>query len=357
MNKEEFQFYYYILYSVTAFVALIFSLNLDFKNLNYRRTGIIFSFLFTIAFLFLFGSRGEEVGTDTSLYLWQFDNYNILSIDVDFLYSFLLIILNKFTNNGTVFLFTMAAINLLTLWWTCLKIANKKYNVYFLLFSFYSLFFFQTLGINIIRQGIGLSFFLLGVSFYLRHGSFTRKMLISFLIAVGFHFTTIIPVILFVLIVYFRKINISFYYGLYFIALILSFFKVSILNFASYFGFLLIDERRGGYLRDINSDIYDVGFKPQFVIFNTFFLLISRWIYKNNKVEENYTIQLKYYLIMSSLFFLTFQIAYSDRWGVMSWMMIPLLILPLFDGKKTSLKFATVCSIGLILIFIYFNSL
>lgn len=356
MGKEDFQLYYYLLYSLTAFLGLILALNLDIKNLKSKKAGLFFSILIIVCFFILFGFRNEDVGTDTNVYIWQFDNYKLLEIDIDFLYSFLLIFLNKFTVGSSVFLLTLSGLYLFTLAWACLKIAKiTNINVYFLIFSFVSMFFFQSFGINIMRQGIGLSFFLLGVSYYLEKKLLSVNMFIAFFVAVGFHFTSIIPCLFFISIILFKNVKLIYYYILYGIAIIVSIAKISLLDFLSFLSFLIVDERRSGYISGETDGLYTIGFKPQFVVFNTFFLFLFIWIMKYRRMEENNLTLLKYYLMMSSVFFLTFQISYSDRWGVMSWVVIPFLLAPIFIKEK-NMKLASLSTVTLIAIFIFFNN-
>jgi hypothetical protein len=141
---------------------------------------------------------------------------------------------------------------------------------------------------------------------------------------------------------------------LYFLTLVLSIFSVSLLTFKDYIGFLLVDERRSGYFEvEKFSRLYSIGFKPQFVAFNTLFLLFFAYIRKFVYVSEESTQLFKYYLLTSSLFFMVFQLPYSDRWGVMSWVAIPFLLAPLFK-VGTGRRLATVTVLLLTAIFLFF---
>ena len=55
---------------------------------------------------------------------------------------------------------------------------------------------------------------------------------------------------------------------------------------------------------------------------------------------------------LSIIFFLCFQIPYSDRIGLFSWMMLPILMAPYFSDKS---KYSFIAIIVMILIYIGFN--
>ena len=340
MSEELYKFYFYLIYGVLAFATILFSLNLDIKGKVPSKLGNILGMLSLFLFIILFGFRNEDVGTDTIVYIWQFQNYQLLGIDIDFLYSFLL----------------MATLYLTPLYYASkIYSSHLKFNLLFIVFSFVSLFFFETLGINIIRQGVSLSFFLLGVALYIKKNIINRYILIIFFIAIGFHFTTIIPTVLFLIIVFFKSLKIVYFYIMYLITLLLSSLNLSLLDFLSFLNFLIVDERRSGYVSADANDVYDVGFKPQIVLFNTFFVIISTYILRYKQVDSyDYKSVIKFFLAMSSIFFLTFQIPYSDRWGVMSWIVIPFLLSPLYL-RTEKLKFATFSTIILIVLFLFFN--
>lgn len=163
------------------------------------------------------------------------------------------------------------------------------------------------------------------------------------------------PVLFFLFIVYFNRIKLSVFLYLYVITLVLSAFNVSVLIFKDYLNVSFFDERRSSYLDVSNFDgFYNIGFKPQFVVFNTVFLIVFLLIKKHVYSSKEYIYMLKYYLLSSSLFFMVFQLPYSDRWGIMSWVIIPFLLLPLFKNNN-QYKLATFTLLFLTSIFIFFQ--
>lgn len=356
MLLEEFNNCYYILYTILAFVSILIAIEIDFKRNKCIKISHIFAVIFILLFCALFGTRDVSIGTDTEMYQWQFEHIENIPLELDFVYYFLAKNLATINRDSSVFIFLMAFIYLLTLFYAIIRYSKiVKANPLLVLFSFVSLFFFQSLGINIIRQGIGLSFLLLGISYFFKNNKVNKYVIISFLMGVGFHFTTIIPVSLFLIIAYLKNIKLKFYYILYFLCLGLSALNVSILNFKVYLSFLMVDERRNSYLSGKTDELFKIGFKPQFVVFNTFFLLFFIFLLKKYKMNATYELLLKYYILMSAIFFMMFQIPYSDRWGVMSWVLIPFLFAPAFRINN-SFKIAVGTCFILIAIFIFFNN-
>lgn len=353
---DNFNVLYNTIILFSAFIALFFSLGIDFKKQHLTVLEIIFTIGVLLGLIFLFGFRNRDTGTDTEMYYWQYKNYRDIEEKSDFLISYVYAGLNDFSKNPKLFFVFMSTLYLVT-WGMATIFYSKiiKSNPFLVFFSLMSLFFFEAMGINTIRQGVSLGFFALSFAQYCKGNRTVWKLgvLIPWVIAVGFHLPTLIPILIFLLSIYFTRLKIAYYYILYFLTLVLSIFNVSILSFKNYLGFLSFDERRSGYLNTAAfSSLYDIGFKPQFVAFNTFFLLVFIYIKKFIYDSEESAQLLRYFLLASSLFFMVFQLPYSDRWGVMSWIVIPFLLAPLFKvGMKRKLATATVLFLTVIFLF------
>lgn len=355
---EEFSFAYNFLFFSFAFVALGFALECDIKKRMRLRSGQIFIAIFCIAFTVLFGLREIDIGTDTWLYYWQYSNYEDIELGTDFLMYFIFASLNYFSDDPSLFFILMSI-----LYTGSLSIALVRYaksidgSPLLVVFSLVAFFFFQSMGINIIRQGVSLGFFVLGLSYFLAHSKTILKsqILIPFALSVGFHFTGLVPIIFFLIAVYFSKLKLWFYISLYSLSTVLAALSVSVLAFKDSFDFGSVDERRSSYL-DVSdfTDEYSIGFKPQFVAFNTIFLVIFLLIRKYLITSKEYDYMLKYYILSSAFFYMAFQLPYSDRWGIMSWIILPFLIAPLFrnNGKR---KFAILTLLFLIGVFVFFQ--
>lgn len=272
MNQQQFETIYHLLYGTAGFLSLMFASIQDVKRRYFYKAGTFLSFVLVFLFAILFGSRGNEVGTDTEMYIWQYENYQLFPINIDFIYSYLLIFLNWLDIGTHGFLLVISCFYLFILGWAISVFSKKiRLNLLFIFFAFISFFFFKSLGINIIRQGVALSFFLLGVSYFFKLDKINGQAVLAFILAVGFHYTILVAALLFVFAIISKKIRIEYFITFYVTCLILALLNFGIKDFASVFSFLLIDERRNTYLEDYGSDNYEIGFKPQFVAFNSIF--------------------------------------------------------------------------------------
>ncbi|ROI00523.1 EpsG family protein [Chryseobacterium daecheongense] len=356
---DIFNLKYYIIYSVFAITAFIFAMYVDFKKKQYNNISRFIAAVFFILIALLFGFRGEEIGSDTEMYKWQFMYHANLDFGIQFIFKYLIVFVHVFTDEAQYFLVAISLFYVLFIFWS-INVFLKSFESNFLLiaFSFVSLFFFLALGINIIRQGVSLALVLLAVSYYFKDNKNIKSWLIPFIIAIGFHSATAVILILFIIIVLIRKVSLNYYYIWYFLLLGISALGGSILSFGSFLNYLLvIDSKRSDfYVKGEGAGEYVIGFKAQFVAFNTIFLIIFSLI--NHKLlkneNENYKLLLKYYLSISGVFFMMFQIPFSDRWGIMSWVMIPFLIAPLFSINNTS-RLGIFTVLFLIFVFVFFN--
>lgn len=359
MKMEEFSVIYNVAVLSCAFFALMIAITIDKKKRGIGSLATFFSLTAFGFFFYLFGFRSVDIGTDTEMYFWQYKNFSEITDEVDFLMQFVFGGLNKLSSEPTIFFAFMTFLYLSTFFYALSSYAKRlQINNFLVIFSFISLFFFQSLGINIIRQGVSLGFFVLAMTQYYNglQKKLNYRVILPLIAAVGFHFTSLIPIIIFTLVVIFKKSNLKYYYLIYLLCLILSIFNVSILDFKNFIPFLNFDERRSSYLDAQNfENLYSMGFKLQFVVFNSVFLLIFIYIKRFIFVSEEYVAILKYFIATSALLFLVFQLPYSDRWGVMSWIVIPFLLAPFFKSNTNS-KLATLFIMFLTSVFIFFQN-
>lgn len=358
IEKNTFDFLYVLLYFFIAFISIILIIELDFKKKIYINREKFFSIIFICLFILIVGLREYSIGVDTSnyyLYSWEMNIRSDLSTEI--LFDYIIECFKWLGLTFTHFLFFVAALFYLFLLKAVINFSkNTSSSIFLLLFSYLSFFFVLSMSINIIRQGLSLSLLLFAYSLWLIKKP--KLMVIFFLfLSVLTHTTSIIPILIFLIINYgLKKYSIKYFYVLYFIGIALSAVNIGILNIAPFLNELLEGSRRSTYLVG-ESESFVVGFKPQFVVFNTIFLLIFTYINKSLKINNlkfDYVILLKYYLVTSFLFFMVFQIPYSDRWGLFSWICIPILIAPVYS-LSNKLSFRTPIVLFFIFIFIFFQ--
>ena len=351
---------YNLLYLLLALYVILSSFKLDKKGelSSNHKINSSFTFFF-ISFVLIFGLRSFEVGVDTlNYYNYYWINDLNIEISTEFLFLYLMSFIQDINFSFSFFLLIIS-FGYLFYFSRSFKYFSHlfKVPVIFIFFIFIYLFFSLSMGINIIRQGVSLAILLYAVTLFLNKSRFISYIL-YFIIALLTHSTSIIPLAIFLVIYKFGyNIRLKYFYALFFIGILLSYMNFGILNVAPFLQQMLDNNRRVSYLTN-ESDVYQIGFKTQFVVFNIFFLLLSQIIYsrllKIKFNDEIYNVFLKYYIVSSFLFFMTFQIPYSDRWGLLSWFIIPVLMTPLYSSRFKTLP-KTIFTIIFFLIFIFFN--
>jgi hypothetical protein len=355
---EEFKLKYYLVYFLVALFSLIIATQEDVKNNRVsNKLSNKLLFVAAVAFIILYSLRGTNIGDDTSSYLYTFNDYASFSFNSSIFLYYIFKTLHQFDLQFQFFLLMMSVLFIGILSVSIIRNGKIfKSNPLLIFFSFISMFYFQSLGINIIKQGVSISFLLLAIVNYQLFRNKKLLWIIPFILSILFHFTSAIAVFSYICILYFKNVKTKSYYLFYLGCLVLSLLSISFLNVKDYLSFLIIDTNKAeGYLSGVD-EVYTIGFKTQFVAFNTVFLLL--FIYIKSYVVQNsyYDNVLKYYLVLSGVFFLTFQIAYSDRWGLFSWIVIPVLVAPIFSSNFPK-KIQTITCLGFILIFVFFENL
>lgn len=327
---------YNLIYFCTACLVVVSALSMEIKKdiLVQNKLGKFLVFLPLVSLIFLVGLRGYNVGTDTGNYydeLWLGEPE--LNFNSEFMFDLLAIILRGFDLSYTFFLFLISFLFYVFLY-GALKNYTKQFdsNLFFAFFVCISLFFFLSMSINVIRQGVSLSILLFSYTLWVERKSNFWVLFFIFL-ALAFHLTSIIPILIFIFSVFFSRYKyFNFLVLIYFFVILLSYLNYGFLNISPSFLYFLGEDKRAGYFTEYDYG-YQVGFKPHFVIFNTFFLLLSLYIknkLKGDFLENKYTQLVCYYILSSIILFMVFQLPFSDRWGLFSWIVIPFLVIPLF---------------------------
>lgn len=352
---------YNLIYFCTACLAMVSALSSEIKKdfLLQNKLGSYLA-LFPLIFLILLtGFREYNVGTDTGSYyraLWL--NSPEINLGSEFLFSLIALILRYFGLDYNYFLLLISFLFYFIVYKSLKNYTDLyKSNLLITFFSCISLFFFLNMSINIIRQGVSLSFLLFAYSLWINKKNNIAILFVLFL-SLAFHLTSIIPILLFILSFFmgkFKSFNILIF--VYCLSILISYLNYGFLNFSPIFLEFLGGDRRVQYFNEDDYD-YNIGFKPQFAAFNTFFLLISIFVksrLSDPYLVKQYNILIYYYVISSIILFMAFQLPFSDRWGLFSWFIIPLLISPLFYSPFIKVGIKIHFIVMLFLIYIGFN--
>lgn len=306
--------------------------------------------IITFALFLITGFRGRDVGADTSNYLRLIEQNLTGQYESEY-FSSLLFYLSRELHQPYLFLVVCAAIFTRNLTFVIIR-TNRKVNLLLLFFVFWTFFFTRSMATNVIRQGVAVSFLLLALS-YFEEGKKGRALWNS-IWAVGFHTTALLPVFGFLLASVISPL--SLFVVAYFGTLIWAASGHGIVDLMKLLGLNSLNERSDVYFV-VSFEEYNVGFKPQFAVFNTFFLGVFLLAYREMTANrEVYLRKLKLYIFNSCIFFLMFQLPFSDRWGLFSWMLIPLLMIPyLVNEGRWKLMYASGVILFQAMIFVFFE--
>ncbi len=310
---------------------------------------------YVLVMIFYAGTRDMRLGTDTLNYyhfyflnginipgFWEFFSY----FQTDLLFEVVMYLTFPF-RDFTVFTLALAIIfnGVLYLFVRRFSDYGRDGSSLILFLTFASAFSFYQLEVNIVRNGLSIVFLLLALHYLLKERY--RETALFFIIAYLFHGTSLLPIVAMLLVHTTKKLPLKYFIAAYFVGIGLAMIG---------FGFHQIP-----FLQEINSEdfkrlvfsgdtTYRIGFRFDFVLYNTFFLIVFlKFSNLTNKVD---IFLIRYYIITSVIFFLNFNIPFSDRVGLYSWIAIPLLI---FNTIKNSypnkkLYYSTLGALGYFII-------
>lgn len=178
---------------------------------------------------------------------------------------------------------------------------------------------FYAYGTNTLRQGMGLSLFLIAIVYQsnrLKHLFFT-------IIAVLIHKSLIIPAVAFYIIKKYNPKNNFIYFWIFCLVLTLMFGNA----IAVYLGDFVSssDVRLNNYVTGKN-DGYKAGFKLNFLIYSVAPIVYGLKI-KSKINSEFYNRMLSLYIVVNAVWLLVIRIAFTDRFAYLSWFLIPFIFL------------------------------
>jgi hypothetical protein len=348
---------YYTIFSWLLFIfILVGSLNLryvEFDKEKFLRTDRNLLIIFVVLLIFLVGTRGYKIGTDTYNYRVFYFNPGIRITNVhdffaffktDFLFEVLIYFAFVFKNFG-VFLTIVAIIMNGMLYLFVRKYTNYGRNgsslLLFLLIACNLVFFsHQT---NTIRNGLAIPYIFFALYFLKQNR--IKYTFLFFLLAFLSHRTALIPIACISFAFLGKNISLKYFIGLYVLAILASAagFGFNKLTFLSTWG--ITDLERLTTVGDTN---YHIGFRPDFVLYNSIFLFLA--VKFSTLKSKDDLFYMKYFILASIIFFFNFNIPFSDRIGAYSWIAIPLLF---FNIIQNAFSHKQLYMITLITFFIY----
>tara|TARA_R110000868_G_scaffold411734_2_gene708267 strand:- start:1850 stop:2947 length:1098 start_codon:yes stop_codon:yes gene_type:complete len=314
---------YFCLFIVVAILLHAYALGLnDQKNLKFLRNA---GWLLLVLIIVYLGLRpiSFKVFGDMSTYANYFNRYangSPITTDQDIAFHIYMKMLSKLVNVHGFFLITSVLYTLPT------YIISKKYFKDYWFYGFLMFvvsFSFYTYGTNGIRNGLATSFFLWGLCYP------NNRIIMGalFALAVLFHKTLLLPVIAYILTLFYNEPKI--YLKAWFFSIPMSLFFGSIfINLFTSLGFG--DDRLAGYLtQEMDSENFShTGFRWDFLFYSSF-PVFAGWyfIIKRQFNDKFYKQFYGTYLICNAFWILVIRANFSNRFAYLSWFLMAFIII------------------------------
>ena len=326
MNASEyFLIIVFVIYTPIFFLLFLSLLDYSKSRIEYSTERILL--IVYISWLSLvFSLRPLALGMDTQNYLYKYLSPDF-KLSSELLFD-LLIRVSQIVGSFEVLLFLISFISIYLFYYLSRRISKdtKFYSTSFVLFFMMSSISFIPMQINTLKVGLAISIMLVSL-YYLLKNKMKYFYLIS-IIAFLVH-NSIIVMIVSGILVHYIKIPLRGYLVGYLIVVVLSYFEVFKIYNVPFFGDFILD-----YQGDYQGD-YKIGYRYDFVLYNTTWLLFAYILRKEFNITDFW---LKIYIVLSCLFFVSFEIPYSDRVGMFSWIVAPIMLVTSINAVKNRYK-------------------
>lgn len=173
------------------YFIIVLIVSFAFSYVRERNLNISGAFVIVLSLIVLAGLRDVSVGRDTINYLHLYDN-SYVSERIEPLFADLVMFCKSLNMSYNAFLSIVAALIYIPLFFF-LKRWSVNIPLSLFVYISFSIFFFSN-SFNILRNAISISFVLLFVGYF--KNNFIKKAVIMALIAIGFHYSSVLAIIL-----------------------------------------------------------------------------------------------------------------------------------------------------------------
>lgn len=309
----------------------------------------------TLYSLYFCGLRDITVGTDTPSYLHY---YTLIAqetgfaatgrVRVEWLFYVLVRIISATAGNERVYLFVVHLLFLIPFRHFLTNVDRPNRGLLFLLYV--SCFFYYSLNVNVVRNAVAIGFALPAIWYY--HQKRFVPTLFMLLIAVQFHFTALVVVVSLLIMSAFPGVHARVLL-LFLLVLAVAASGFRLTSLLPYVGFSsLLQAKLAGYGNRFST--YQTGFRLDFSLFNLVVLWVGIQCRKDFGIYSFYYFVVTLYGLLSCLFVLSFQIPYSDRVGLWSWILIPIIVgYPILQSHPKRTGWLLVGAMGVAVVSLY----
>ncbi|MEZ9674766.1 EpsG family protein [Vibrio breoganii] len=324
-----------LIFSIYIVSVLIWLQNRLFGNAEKHTIGFICVLIVYFFFAIIIGMREVYVGSDTIIYSEFFKYINITDYyGLKQRYSFelgnigLAMSINVISDKVSVYLVIYSLLISLIYLYASHKIFDSQYSALLILVILAFPFYYSMTG-NVIRTGLALSIGILSIVLYYR-GKVLYSLFCSFL-ALLFHASLISFVVVFLT----KKISVT-------KVLLIWLSSIVVGNFLTHVDFgqaNYITQKLMAYQSAADYTDYKTGFRLDFFLFSLIPLILYTYsLIRKFNISDLYIYLLKIYLMLNVIYNLSIHMAFSDRFALLSWVLIPILVvesLRYMDSKVT----------------------
>ena len=298
------------------------------------------AFTLIICVYLIIASVFSPIGGDKERYIEAFKYASFLEYIKDPGWTILTKILNVICfNDEILYLFVLAFIYVYSYYFLGRNKLGKHNVAYYLLLSAGCLGFWSG-STNIMRAGFATSMFFLSLCFVEKKKSIYIALSIFSILV---HNSVIVLVAAFFLTKYYRNFKVYIWVWLVFLALS----SVNALNFlvsflSSHTG--EVGDRIAEYAYDVDESAAELyhkaGFRIDFILYSAIAIIYSRWIIYKQKYDDMFYNRLSCtYIIVNCLWLVMIRVNYADRFALLSWSLISLVILYPYMNPYNRLPF------------------
>lgn len=305
----EFTFYFrylILLLIAVSCIGTIFRARDGQSNTPIAPSGISLAIVF-FSMVLLIAVWPDELSTDKERYRSGFEVVSLGLRDFqsrDILWAFWMQVCSWLRMTSDVFFFATSFVYCSNFLIAGRRIFRRQHAFFF--FALVVSLGFFSYGVNTMRAGLALSFFVLGLSFYPNK----LKLVLLWLIAVGLHKSLVIPISAFLVAMIVPKPKLLFAGWVGCLGLSLLFGNQIQGLIGEYFA-EAEDARVTNYLLG-ESDVYRQGFRWDFIVYSLIPIVVGFWLRKKQFFEDRFfNLLLGTYIVANGFWLLVIRIPYS----------------------------------------------
>lgn len=310
-----------------------------------------------VALTFFIGMRTEDIGSDTYAYFkyFNFVKYGE-SFDgaerIEIGFYWLTKIISLLTDSQHFYLAVIFLIQFLGIT-SAINKGHINFRPYFFIALIWLSFpFFYSITFNIVRQGVAFVFVVYAIDAKLLKKTYLPYVFL--LLGGTFHYATYLYIIGFIVIDLNIKIRSIFYFWI--IAAFAGLFGITERAMHSLLQWIAVYYPYwGSYLDARVNESYVTGVRLDFLIFSALpavgYFVLRKYEFV---VKDSFKFILSLYLAMNAFYFIFAWLPYNDRFALLSWLLMPLMVS--FDflnkiGMEQMFKRFIVCSSTIVLLY------